>query len=166
MNKICSLTCNKQEAWESSFGPTASCEHTAHSTLGGALQGVSRRSPGRSCPQELGRHGRMRQPEGWVREIPHTSNSIRRHLYVSTRPSAGGLRRRRGRQPMLHTSRPAMLTQLLRGAEGGSTRVVLLQLCLGIRAPTQGIFQYNNVLGSPSQGITTTYRRSFAQLWP
>jgi len=29
----------------------------------------------------------------------------------------------------------------------------------------QGIFQYNNVLGSPSQGITTMYRRSFAQLW-
>ena len=36
-----------------------------------------------------------------------------------------------------------------RGAEGASTRVVLLQICLGIRAPTQGIFQYNNVLGSP-----------------
>ncbi len=30
-----------------------------------------------------------------------------------------------------------------------STRIVLLQLPLGIRAPTQGIFQYNNVLGSP-----------------
>ncbi|MFN9980097.1 MAG: hypothetical protein ACK53Y_09300, partial [bacterium] len=29
------------------------------------------------------------------------------------------------------------------------TRVVLLQLCLGIQAPMQGIFQYNNVLGSP-----------------
>jgi hypothetical protein len=39
----------------------------------------------------------------------------------------------------------------VRGAEGGSTRVVLLQLRLDIRAPTQGIFQYNNVLGSPSQ---------------
>jgi hypothetical protein len=44
--------------------------------------------------------------------------------------------------------------------EGGNTRVALLQLHLSIRVPTQGIFQYNNVLGSPSQGITTTYRRS------
>jgi hypothetical protein len=57
-----------------------------------------------------------------------------------------------------------MLVQQVRGAEGGSTRVVLLQLCLDIQAPMQGIFQYNNVLGSPSQGITATYRRSFAQL--
>jgi len=40
------------------------CEHTAHSALGGTLQGVSRRSPGRSRLQELGRHGRTRQPEG------------------------------------------------------------------------------------------------------
>jgi len=52
------------------------------------------------------------------------------------------------------------LAQRVRGAEGGNTRVVLLQLCLSIRAPMQGIFHYNNVLGSPSQGITTTYRRS------
>jgi hypothetical protein len=81
-------------------------------------------------------------------------------------PSAGGLRRRRERQPILRTSCPAMLTQRVRGAGGGSTRVILLQLCLDIRAPMQGIFQYNNVLGSPSQGITTTYRRSFAKLWP
>jgi hypothetical protein len=42
-----------------------------------------------------------------------------------------------------------MLAQLARGAERASTKVVLLQLRLGIRAPTQGIFQYNNVLGSP-----------------
>jgi len=132
------------------------CEHTAHSTLGGTLQGVSRRSPGLSRPQEIGRYGRThqhygrkRQPEGWVREFPHTSNSFRRHLYASTRHSAGGLGRRRGRWPALRTSRPATLTQLVRGAEGASTRVVLLQLCLGIRAPTQGIFQYNNVLSLP-----------------
>jgi hypothetical protein len=52
----------------------------------------------------------------------------------------------------------------VRGAEGGSTRVVLLQLRLDIRAPMQGIFQYINVLGLPSQGITTMYRISFAQL--
>ncbi|MFN9979198.1 MAG: hypothetical protein ACK53Y_04760 [bacterium] len=37
------------------------CEHTA---LKGTLQGVSRRSPGRSRPQEPGRYGRTRQPEG------------------------------------------------------------------------------------------------------
>jgi hypothetical protein len=37
------------------------CEHTAHSALGGTLQGVSRRSPGRSRPQEPGRYGRTRQ---------------------------------------------------------------------------------------------------------
>jgi hypothetical protein len=30
---------------------------------------------------------------------------------------------------------------------GDKSRVVLLQLHLGIRTPTQGIFQYNNVLG-------------------
>jgi hypothetical protein len=42
-----------------------------------------------------------------------------------------------------------MLARLARGAERTSTRVVLLQLRLGIQAPTQGIFQYNNVLGSP-----------------
>ena len=64
-------------------------------------------------------------------------------------PLRRGLGRRRERQYVLRTSRPATLAQQVRGAEGGSTRVVLLQLCLGIRAPTQGIFQYNNVLGSP-----------------
>ena len=95
--------------------------------------------------------------------IPHTPSDV---IYVSVRPSAGGLRRRREHQPILRTSRPATLAQRVRGAEGGSTRVVLLQLCLDIQAPMQGIFQYNNVLGSPSQGITTTYRRSFTQLWP
>jgi len=131
------------------------CEHTAHSTLKGTLQGVSRRSPGRSRPQERGRYGLTRQPygrtrlpEGWVREFPHTPNSFRRHLYVSTRHSAEGLGRRWWRWPALRTSRPAMLAQT-RGAEGASTRVVLLQLRLGIRAPTQGIFQYNNLLGLP-----------------
>jgi len=131
------------------------CEHTAHSTLKGTLQGVLRRSPGRSRPQELGHYGLTRQPygrtrlpEGWVREFSHTPNSFRRHLYISTRHSAEGLGRRRGRWPALHTSRPATLART-RGAEGASTRVVLLQLHLGIRAPTQGIFQYNNVLGSP-----------------
>jgi hypothetical protein len=44
--------------------PVNSCEHTAHSALRGTLQGVSRRSPGRSRPQELGRYGRTRRPEG------------------------------------------------------------------------------------------------------
>jgi hypothetical protein len=131
------------------------CEHTTHRALKGTLQGVSRRSPGWSRPQELGRYGltrqpygRTRQPEGWVREFSHTPNSFRRHLYVSTCHSAEGLGRRRGRWPALRTSHPATLAQT-RGAEGASTRVVLLQLRLGIRAPTQGIFQYNNVLGSP-----------------
>jgi len=47
------------------------------------------------------------------------------------------------------------LTQRVSGGEGGNTRVALLQLRLGIQAPMQGIFQYNNVLGSPSQGKTT-----------
>jgi hypothetical protein len=93
--------------------------------------------------------------------IPQTPSDV---IYVYVRPSAGGLRQRRERQPILRTSHPATLAQQVRGAEGGSTRVVLLQLCLDIQAPMQGIFQYNNVLGSPSQGITTTYRRSFAQL--
>jgi hypothetical protein len=125
------------------------------SALKGTLQGVSRRGPGRSHPQELGRYGLTRQPygrtrlpKGWVREFSHTPNSFRRHLYVSTRHSAEGLRRRQRRWPSLRTSRPATLAQT-RGAEGASTRVVLLQLRLGIWAPTQGIFQYNNVLGSP-----------------
>jgi hypothetical protein len=95
--------------------------------------------------------------------IPQTPSDV---IYVYARLSAGGLRWRRERQPMLRTSRPATLAQRVRGAEGGSTRVVLLQLRLDIQAPMQGIFQYNNVLGSPSQGITTTYRRSIAQLWP
>jgi len=131
------------------------CEHTAHSALKGTLQGVSRRSPGRSRPQELGRYGLTRQPygrtrlpEGWVREFSHTPNSFRRHLYVSTRHSAEGLGRRRRRWPALRTSRQATPAQT-RGAEGASTRVVLLQLRLGIRTQTQGFFQYNNVLGSP-----------------
>jgi len=113
------------------------CEHTAHSALKGTLQGVSRRSPGRSRPQELGRYGQTRQPEGWVREFSHTPNSFRCHLYVSTRHSAEGLGRRRRRWPALRTSHQATLAQT-RGAEGARTRVVL-----------QGIFQYNNVLGSP-----------------
>jgi hypothetical protein len=43
------------------------------------------------------------------------------------------------------TYQPPSYTHPARGAEGASTRVVLLQLRLGIRAPTQGIFQYNNV---------------------
>jgi hypothetical protein len=93
--------------------------------------------------------------------IPQSPSDV---TYLYVRLSAGSLRRRRERQPILRTSRPATLTQRVRGAEGGSTRVALLQLHLGIRAPRQGIFQYNNVLGLPSQGITTTYRRSFAQL--
>jgi hypothetical protein len=125
------------------------------SALKGTLQGVSRRSPGGSHPQELGHYGLTcqpyggtRLPEGWVREFSHTPNSFRRHLYVSTRHSAEGFGWRRRRWPALRTSRPATLAQT-RGAEGASTRVVLLQLRLGIRAPMQGIFQYNNVLGSP-----------------
>jgi hypothetical protein len=89
----------------------------------------------------------------------HTSKSIRCHLHIHS-PLSRGLRRRRERQPILQTSRPATLAQRVRGAEGGSTRVALLQLHLSTRAPTQGIFQYNNVLGLPSQDITTTYRRS------
>jgi len=52
------------------------------------------------------------------------------------------------------------LAQRVSGGKGGNTRVVLLQLCLDIQAPMQGIFQYNNVLGSPSQDITTMYGRS------
>jgi hypothetical protein len=56
------------------------------------------------------------------------------------------------------------LAQQVRGAEGGSTRVVLLQLRLSIRVLTQGIFQYNNVLGSPSQSITTAFRRSLCSI--
>jgi hypothetical protein len=87
--------------------------------------------------------------------IPQSPSDV---TYIYVRLSAGGLRQRRERQP---TGR---LVQRVRGAEGGSTRVALLQLHLSIRAPMQGIFQYNNVLGSPSQGITTMYRRSFAQL--
>jgi hypothetical protein len=34
------------------------------------------------------------------------------------------------------------------GVLGGYTGVALLQLCLGVQAPMQGIFQYNNVPGS------------------
>jgi hypothetical protein len=86
--------------------------------------------------------------------IPQTPSDV---IFVYARLSAGGLRWRRERQPMLRTSRPATLAQRVRGAEGGSTRVVLLQLRLDIRAPTQGIFQYNNVLGShasPGRGNT------------
>jgi hypothetical protein len=131
------------------------CEHTAHSALKGTLHGVSRKSPRRSRPQELGPYGlmrqpykRTRQPEGWVREFSHTPNSFRRHLYISTRHSAEGLGRRRERWPALRTSRPATVART-RGAKGASTRVVLLQLRRGIQAPMQGIFQYNNVLGSP-----------------
>jgi hypothetical protein len=93
--------------------------------------------------------------------LPQSPSDV---TYVYIRLSAGGLRRRPERQPILRTSRPATLAQQVRGAEGGNTRVVLLQLHLSIRAPMQGIFQYNSVLGSPSQGITTTYRRGFAQL--
>jgi hypothetical protein len=58
------------------------------------------------------------------------------------------------------------LDQQVRGAEGGNTRVVLLQLHLGIQVPMQGIFQYNNVLGSPSQGTATTHRRSLCSIRP
>jgi hypothetical protein len=93
--------------------------------------------------------------------IPQSPSDV---TYIYIHLSAGGLRRRRERQPILRTSCPATLAQQVMGAEGGSTRVALLQLCLDIQAPMQGIFQCNNVLGSPSQGITTTYRRSFAQL--
>ena len=54
----------------------------------------------------------------------------------------------------------------MRGAEGGNTRVVLLQLRLGIRALMQGIFQYNNVLGFDVRllkAILSTYRRSLRE---
>jgi hypothetical protein len=60
------------DPWMQNFAPLpdaniprrAPCEHTAHSALGGTLQGVSRRSHGWSRPQELGCHGQTRQPEG------------------------------------------------------------------------------------------------------
>jgi hypothetical protein len=71
---------------------------------------------------------------------------------------------RQERQPVLRTSHPVNALLASEGAEGGSTRVVLLQLHLSIQAPMQGIFQYNNVLGLPSQGITTTYRRSLCSI--
>ncbi len=87
----------------------------------GSLQGVSRRSPGRSRPREHGRSGldtspyvRTRQPEGWVREFSHTPNSFS----VTTRHSAGGLGRRRRRQYVLRTSRPATLAPASEGSEG------------------------------------------------
>ncbi|MFN9980335.1 MAG: hypothetical protein ACK53Y_10495, partial [bacterium] len=38
------------------------------SALKGTLQGVSRRSPGRSRPQDLGRYGLTRQPNGRTRQ--------------------------------------------------------------------------------------------------
>jgi hypothetical protein len=95
------------------------------SALEGTQQGLSRRSPRRSRPRELGHYkikrqpyGRTRQPEGWVREFPHTPNSFS----VTNRHSAGGLGRRRRRWPALSTSHPATLTQtseVLRGQVPG-----------------------------------------------
>jgi hypothetical protein len=59
-NSINGASKQKGKFWED----VGDCEHTTHSALGGILQGVLRRSPRRSCPQEPSRHGRMRQPEG------------------------------------------------------------------------------------------------------
>jgi hypothetical protein len=129
-------------------------EELYNESRGGAPDGPVRKSSA-ATDERAGLRGEY---ENFL--IPQTPSDV---ISVSVRHSARGLRRRRGRWPALRTSRPATLVQLVGGAEGAGTRVVLLQLCLGIRAPTQGIFQYNNVLGSPSQGITTMYRRIFAQ---
>ena len=129
------------------------CEHTA-------LRGGAPNGPVCKCLATTDECASLRgEYERFL--IPQSPSDI---TYIYIRLSAGGLRWRRERQPILCTSHPATLAQRGRGAEGGSTRVALLQLHLSIQAPMQGIFQYNNVLGSPSQGITTMYRRSFAQL--
>jgi hypothetical protein len=117
---------------------TLACEHTAHSALGGTLQGVSRRSPGRSRPQELGRYGRTRQRYGRSASlrgeyekflIPQTpSDVISTYPLVTQQGVSGG-----DEDADQHYVPAAQLcSPRARGAEGASTRVVLLQLRLGI----------------------------------
>ena len=79
-------------------------------------------------------------------------------------PQQGVSGRDKNASPYYIPATQHLLAQRMRGAEGGNTRVVLLQLHLSIQALTQGIFQYNNVLGSTSQGITTMYRRSLRSI--
>jgi len=83
----------------------------------------------------------MRRPKGWVWESSHTFLMyygvstrdspyvllVYRPQYVRTcvRPAGGGLRRRRERQPVLRTSRPATLTPTKWGVwEGERTRTM------------------------------------------
>jgi hypothetical protein len=78
------------------------CEHTAHSALNGTLQGVLSRSLA-ATDERASLRGEY---EKFL--IPHTPSDV---IYVSVCPSAGGLGRRRERQPILRTGCPDMLAQ-------------------------------------------------------
>ena len=58
------------------------------SALKGTLQGVSRRSPGRSRPQELGRYGLTRQP--WDSLTPELRKKVvRLHMFLREKYEVG-----------------------------------------------------------------------------
>jgi len=149
------------------------CEHNAHKRSWRisirSLEEEPRTVPSaRTWPLRINTspYERTRQPEGWVREFSHTPNSFS----VTTRHSAGGLGRRR--TPVRTTYQPPSDARPcqwggLRDKHQSSTTATTIRYT----SATQGIFQYNNVLGSvrlcsPSQGITTTYKRRFARRGP
>ena len=90
------------------------------SALGGSLQGVSRRSPGRSRPRELGRSGLHVSS---TRERASQRGEYENFLIPQT-PSASPLATQQGvsggdeRQYVLRTSRPATLAPASEGSEG------------------------------------------------
>jgi len=125
-----------ERSWELNKVPRAS------GAVEGSPQGTQRRSPGRPvrtneatknyAPAQGGEYEKALIPlwwtKGWVRGIPPYVPLVDHPQYVRTcvRPAGGGLRRRRERQPVLRTSRPATLTPTKWGVwEGERTRAML-----------------------------------------
>jgi hypothetical protein len=85
----------------------------------------------------------------------HQRHGTSRHA-----PQLGSLGQRAAQA---RTTFPTYKYPVSRGARVRNARVVLLQLCLCIRALTKGIFQYNNTLGFDVRllkAMLPTYRRS------
>ncbi|MFN9982400.1 MAG: hypothetical protein ACK53Y_20905, partial [bacterium] len=85
----------------------------------------------------------------------HQRHDTSRHA-----PQLGSLGQRAAQA---RTTFPTYKYPVSRGARVRNARVVLLQLCLCIRALTKGIFQYNNTLGFDVRllkAMLPTYKRS------